>query len=178
MAIYSYQLTMNQSSSPKSFDRKTSTTSSSIDQLQNLSHKKVKANIDLDSVDLASQKQNQWQIVVIDDSPIVLNQISHFLAQDEFTVYLVEEPLKALMKIIKIKPDLILLDADMPNIDGYKLCALIRKYSAFKDIPIVMLVESKCFVDRATLNMAKATDSITKPFTQKDLLNTALRYLS
>lgn len=135
---------------------------------------------DSDLSDLASQstKTKQWKIVCIDDSPTILNEISRFLARDEFAVVPITEPLKALMKIMRIKPDLILLDVGMPNIDGYKLCALIRKYSAFKNTPIVMVTGNKGLIDRAKARMAGATDYMTKPFTQSDLLDMVFRYLS
>ncbi len=122
--------------------------------------------------------QKQWKIVCIDDSPTILNEISRFLDRDEFSVFTITESLKALMKIIRIKPDLILLDVGMPNIDGYKLCSLIRKYSAFRDTPIVMVTGNKSLIDRAKARMAGATDYMTKPFTQSDLLDMVFRYLS
>lgn len=125
-----------------------------------------------------SLEQKQWKIVCIDDSPTILNEITRFLERDDFSVFPITEPLKALMKIIRIQPDLILLDVGMPNIDGYKLCSLIRKYSAFKDTPIVMVTGNKGLIDRAKARMAGATDYMTKPFTQSDLLNMVFRYLT
>ncbi len=123
-------------------------------------------------------KHKQWKIVCIDDSPTILNEISKFLSRDEFSVFPINEPLKALIKIIRIKPDLILMDVGMPNIDGYKLCSLIRKYSAFQNIPIVMVTGNKGLIDRAKARIAGATDYMTKPFTQTDLLSIVFKYLS
>lgn len=135
---------------------------------------------DLGFDDLSNKniKPKKWKIVCIDDSPTILNEISRFLSGDEFSVFPIAEPLKALMKIIRIRPDLILLDVGMPNIDGYKLCSLIRKYSAFKNTPIVMVTGNKGLIDRAKARMAGATDYMTKPFNQSDLLNIVFRYLS
>ena len=100
------------------------------------------------------------------------------MSRDEFSVFPITEPLKALMKIIRIKPDLILMDVGMPNIDGYKLCSLIRKYSAFQNTPIVMVTGNKGLIDRAKARIAGATDYMTKPFTQTDLLSIVFKYLS
>ena len=136
------------------------------------------SDLDLSDLPNSSGKIKQLKIVCIDDSPTILNEISRFLERDEFSVFPITEPLKALMKIIRIKPDLILLDVGMPNIDGYKLCSLIRKYSAFKDTPIVMVTGNKGLIDRAKARMAGATDYMTKPFTQSDLLDMVFRYLS
>jgi two-component system, chemotaxis family, response regulator PixG len=119
-----------------------------------------------------------WKIVCIDDSQTMLNEISRFLEREDFSVMTINEPLKALMKIISFRPNLILLDVGMPNIDGYKLCSLIRKYSAFRDTPIVMVTGNKGLIDRARAKLAGATDYMTKPFTQFDLLTMIFRYLS
>lgn len=135
-------------------------------------------DVDLSDLTANSNKTKVWKIVCIDDSPTILNEISRFLERDEFAVVPITEPLKALMKIMRIKPDLILLDVGMPNIDGYKLCSLIRKYSAFKNTPIVMVTGNKGLIDRAKARMAGATDYMTKPFTQSDLLDMVFRYLS
>jgi two-component system, chemotaxis family, response regulator PixG len=135
-------------------------------------------DVDLSDISNTKTERKQWKIVCIDDSPTILNEISRFLDRDEFSVFPIEEPLKALMKIIRIQPDLILLDVGMPNIDGYKLCGLIRKYSAFKDTPIIMVTGNKGLIDRAKARMAGATDYMTKPFSQSDLLNIVFQYLS
>ena len=135
-------------------------------------------NINIADFSNASIHQKQWKIICIDDSPTILNEISRFLSRDEFSVFPITEPLKALMKIIRIEPDLILMDVGMPNIDGYKLCSLIRKYSAFQNTPIIMVTGNKGLIDRAKARIAGATDYMTKPFTQSDLLTMVFKYLS
>ncbi len=135
-------------------------------------------NLNLDDIPTEKNQSKQWKIVCIDDSPTILQEIGRFLEGDEFSVFPITEPLKALMKIIRIKPDLILLDVGMPNIDGYKLCSLIRKYSAFQSTPIVMVTGNKGIIDRAKARLVGATDYMTKPFTQSDLLNIVFKYLS
>ncbi|NRB09635.1 MAG: response regulator [Richelia sp.] len=69
--------------------------------------------------------QKKWdKIVCIDDSPTVLNSIKSFLYEELFSVIAIKDPLKALMQIIRTKPDLILVDITMPGLDGYELCSL------------------------------------------------------
>ncbi|MHC5722339.1 MAG: response regulator, partial [Nostoc sp.] len=76
-----------------------------------------------------------YTIACIDDSQTVLNSIKHFLDENTFSVVMINDPVKALMQIIRSKPDLILLDVEMPSLDGYELCSLLRKHSAFKNTP-------------------------------------------
>jgi chemotaxis family two-component system response regulator PixG len=49
------------------------------------------------------------------------------------------------MQVVRIKPDLILLDVEMPNLDGYELCSLLRKHSLFKNTPIIMVTGNTGF---------------------------------
>lgn len=125
----------------------------------------------------ASQSTKTWNIVCIDDSESMLSIISSYLGSEDFNVTLIQDSMKALLKITSIRPDLILLDIGMPNVDGYQLCSLIRKSSSLKDIPIVMVTGNRGLIDRARARIAGATDYLTKPFMQADLLKMMMRHL-
>lgn len=125
----------------------------------------------------ASQPTKTWKIVCIDDSESMLSIISSYLGNEDFNVTLIQDSMKALMKITSTCPDLILLDIGMPNVDGYQLCSLIRKSSSLKDIPIVMVTGNRGLIDRARARIAGATDYLTKPFMQADLLKMMMRHL-
>jgi len=124
-----------------------------------------------------NQKLKTWKIACIDDSQAMLNEIERLLDTEEYEVALINDSLKALMKLASIRPDLILLDVGMPNVDGYQLCALIRKTHMFKETPVVMVTGHKGLLDRARARLAGATDYLTKPFTQVDLLKMVMRHL-
>jgi twitching motility two-component system response regulator PilG len=119
-----------------------------------------------------------YNIACVDDSLTVLNSIKEFLKHDNIEVFPINNAAKAMMLMTRIQPDLIFMDIGMPLIDGYKLCSLLRKNIKFKDIPIIMLTGNTGIINRAKAKMAGATDYMTKPFTQDDLLNIAFRYLS
>jgi twitching motility two-component system response regulator PilG len=139
---------------------------------------KEKEEGDDDISQIASQQPvKTWKIVCIDDSESMLNIIDNYLGSQDFQVTLIQDSMKALMKITSIRPDLILLDIGMPNVDGYQLCSLIRKSSILKDIPIVMVTGNKGLIDRARARLAGATDYLAKPFFQADLLRMIMRHL-
>ncbi|WP_200817624.1 response regulator [Calothrix rhizosoleniae] len=119
-----------------------------------------------------------YKIVCIDDSPTVLNSIKIFLDEEFFSVIAIKDPLKALMQIIREKPDLILLDITMPNLDGYELCSLLRRHSHLKKIPIIMVTGRSGFIDRAKAKMVRASGYLTKPFTQSELLKLVFQHLT
>lgn len=118
-----------------------------------------------------------YNIVCIDDSKAVVNAIKMYLDDNLFSVVGINDPLKALMQVIRLKPDLILLDITMPTLDGYELCSLLRKHSALKETPIIMVTGKKGIINRVKAKMVKASDYITKPFGKKDLLKVIFKYI-
>ncbi|MCV3212153.1 response regulator [Plectonema radiosum NIES-515] len=124
----------------------------------------------------AASKQ-LYTVACIDDSQTVLNSINNFLEENTFSVVMINDPVKALMQILRSKPDLILLDVEMPNLDGYELCSLLRRHSAFKNTPIIMVTGRTGFIDRAKAKMVRASGYLTKPFTQPELLKMVFKHI-
>ncbi|MBW4564298.1 MAG: response regulator [Mojavia pulchra JT2-VF2] len=118
-----------------------------------------------------------YTIACIDDSQTVLNSIKLFLEESTFSVVLINDPVKALMQILRSKPDLILLDVEMPNLDGYELCSLLRRHSQFKNTPIIMVTGRTGFIDRAKAKVVRASGYLTKPFTQSELLKMVFKHI-
>jgi twitching motility two-component system response regulator PilG len=117
------------------------------------------------------------KIACVDDSQTILNEIKRFL-DDDFSVVTIDDPLSALMKMMQIKPDLILVDLKMPKLDGYQLCSMLRKSSLFKKTPIIMVTGKKGLIDRARAKLSGANDYLTKPFTKSELLDVVNRHLN
>lgn len=115
-------------------------------------------------------------IVSVDDSPIILQEISRFLPSDRYKITAVNDPVQAVSKIFRLDPDLILLDITMPRINGYKLCGLLRNSGKCDDVPIVMVTANTGLINKARAKMAGATDYVTKPFTQEKLLEIIEKY--
>ncbi len=122
--------------------------------------------------------KNTYTIACIDDSPTVLNSIKQFLDENTFLVVAINDPVKALMQILRSKPDIILLDIEMPNLDGYELCSLLRRHSAFKNTPIIMVTGRTGFLDRAKAKIVRSSGYLAKPFTQSDLLKILFKHLN
>jgi two-component system, chemotaxis family, response regulator PixG len=116
-------------------------------------------------------------IVCIDDSPTVTAEIERCLAGKGFRVLAIHDSLKALMQVIRLKPDIILMDVGMPALDGYGLCAMLRKHPSFKKLPIVMVTGNTGLINRARASISGATDYLTKPFKEDELLKVVQRHL-
>jgi DNA-binding response OmpR family regulator len=108
-------------------------------------------------------------ILVVDDTAIILTRISSAL-RDEYKVVTVNSGVRALKYLGQEKPDLILLDIQMPQKDGIETLREIRAMKDREDIPVIMLtgVEDKS----AVLESAKLgiCDYILKPFGSEELL--------
>ncbi len=122
--------------------------------------------------------QSTYKIVCVDDSPAILQELQRCLEDDMFSVSTISNPVKALMQIIKIKPDLILLDVNMAGIDGYELCRLLRNHSLFKSTPIIMVTANTGIINRVKARIVGASGYLTKPFNQSDLLKIVFKYLT
>ncbi len=116
------------------------------------------------------------RILCIDDSVTICRAVEYILHNHGFQVMAVSSPTKALSLIFQHKPDLILCDITMPEIDGYELCGMLRKSSAFAKVPIIMLTGKDGFIDRVKARMVGATEYLTKPFGEKELLTTVEKY--
>lgn len=119
-----------------------------------------------------------FKIVCIDDSQLMLQELSRFLDDESFEVFTINDPIKALMRVVRIKPDLILLDVIMAGIDGYELCRLLRNHSLFKKTPIIMVTGNTGIIDRVKARLVGASGYLTKPFTQSELFKIVFRHLS
>ena len=122
--------------------------------------------------------QTVHKIVSVDDSPTILKEISHFLENENFSVVTINDPLKAVLSIIRHKPDLILLDLNMVGIDGYELCRIIRNNLTFQNTPIIFVTGNKGIVDKVKAKLVGASGYLTKPFSRAELLKTVFMHLT
>ncbi|MEM9265307.1 MAG: response regulator [Cyanobacteria bacterium P01_F01_bin.13] len=117
------------------------------------------------------------RIVCIDDTLAVRQAIEMMLDACGYEVTSIANPVKALSLLFSLKPDLILCDVAMPELEGHELCAMLRQAHCFRAVPIVMLTGKDNFVDRVKANMVGATDYLTKPFGEPELLALVEKYV-
>jgi twitching motility two-component system response regulator PilG len=110
-------------------------------------------------------------VACIDDSKTVQRQVQLTLEAAGYEVLSLLDPARALTTMVRKKPKLILLDINMPEIDGYQLCRQLRQSALFQKIPIVMLTGRDGNIDRLLARMAGATDYFTKPVKTQQLLD-------
>ena len=110
-----------------------------------------------------------FKILLVDDEPDILEIISYTLKSDGYLVYTAENGVKAIELAKKVKPDLIILDVMMPEMDGIEACQIIRNDSEIGNSLIVFLsARGEDYSQIAGFN-AGADDYITKPIKPKVL---------
>lgn len=116
-------------------------------------------------------------VVCLDDDIAITQKVEGAIAQQDYRLTTLNDPLQALGSIFQLKPDLILCDIAMPHLDGYEICAMLRRSTAFRQTPIVLLSDKETFIDRVKARMVGATDYLTKPFEPRELLLLIKKYL-
>lgn len=117
------------------------------------------------------------RVVCIDDDVAIGKTVEYILKPQGYEATAISNPLKALSLVFQLKPDLILCDIAMPDLEGYEICAMLRKSTAFRQTPIIMLTGKDGFIDRVRARMVGATDYLTKPFGESELLMLLERYI-
>ncbi len=117
-------------------------------------------------------------IACIDDSLAHQNKIQLMLETMGYRVLSLTDPIKAPLALVREKPALVLMDISMPHLNGYELCRTLRKHPLFAHIPIIMVTGNSGIIDRAKAKLVGASDYLTKPFTQAQLLKTIFKYIA
>src|SRR5215216_2519819 len=106
-------------------------------------------------------------ILIVEDEPALRDTLSYNLKKDGFTVEAVGDGRAAIDSARKLKPDLIILDLMLPEIDGFEVCRILRKEMA---TPILMLTARDDEIDRVVGLEVGADDYLTKPFSMRELM--------
>jgi twitching motility two-component system response regulator PilG len=117
-------------------------------------------------------ESNKPLVACIDDSKTVQTQVKMTLESVGYEVVGIQEAADALKRLLDRNPALILMDINMPTINGYDLCAMLRRSQKFKEIPIIMLTGRDGLIDRMRAKMVGSTDYLTKPFDPDKLVET------
>ncbi len=117
------------------------------------------------------------RIVCIDDDRSIGKTVEYILKEHGYEVTALSNPLKALSLVFQLKPDLILCDIAMRELDGYEICAMLRRSTAFRQTPIIMLTGKDGFIDRVKARMVGSTNYLTKPFGENELLMLVEKYV-
>lgn len=110
------------------------------------------------------------RILVVDDSPENIQMLVGVLKEKGYQLSIATNGLQALDVLGKIRPDLILLDVMMPEMDGFETCRRIKDSETLRDIPIIFLTAKTETPDIVKGFEVGAVDYVAKPFNVSELL--------
>lgn len=106
-------------------------------------------------------------VLVVDDEKTLVKALSFNLEKEGFRVEQAYDGEEALQKVFDLKPDIVVLDLMLPELDGFEVCRRIRKKL---DIPIIMLTARSEDIDKVLGLELGADDYLTKPFNSRELV--------
>lgn len=110
------------------------------------------------------------KILIVDDIPDNLRLLQHMLSRHGYACYPANSGSMALRFLQSTLPDVILLDAMMPDMDGYEVCRRLRADPRTRDIPIIFISAADQVFDKVKAFSCGAVDYIVKPFQQEEVL--------
>lgn len=119
----------------------------------------------------------QKKILIIDDSDFYAKCISDVLVTAGYNVVRADRGDTGLRLVSREKPDMVLLDVIMPDMDGFEVCRILRESESNNLMPIIMLTSQDHQEDKLTGLELGADDYIVKPFNNRELLSRVVNTL-
>jgi two-component system response regulator VicR len=124
-------------------------------------------------------KKNNRVILCIEDEQEMIDLIRLILNRRGYDVKGANSGLEGLNLIKKERPDLILLDLMMPDMDGWEVYQKMKADEKMKNIPVIVVTARAQSIDKVLgLHIAKVDDYIAKPFSPHELMNSVEKVLS
>jgi two-component system response regulator VicR len=122
--------------------------------------------------------ENKKKVVCVEDEPEIIDLIRLILGRKGFDLSGATGGQEGLDLIRKVKPDLVLLDLMMPDMDGWEVYQQMKADPDLKNIPVIVVTAKAQSIDKILgLHIAKVDDYVTKPFGPQELLQSVERVL-
>ena len=131
------------------------------------------------SINAAGNANERKKVVCIEDELEMIELVKLILGRNKFDVTGAVGGEEGLKRITEIKPDLVLLDLMMPEMDGWEVYQKMKASEEMRDIPVIVVTAKAQSIDRVLgLHIARVNDYITKPFGPQELLESVDRVLN
>jgi twitching motility two-component system response regulator PilH len=110
-------------------------------------------------------------ILIVEDNQVDRTRLEQLLAANGFQVSTAENGEQAIASVKRTRPDAILMDVNMPGMDGFAATRALRGDAQTKDIPVVLVTAKDQKADKAWGQMLGARGYVTKPFSDDQILS-------
>ncbi|WP_445346012.1 Hpt domain-containing protein [Acinetobacter bohemicus] len=124
-----------------------------------------------DPRDLSRHNNARRLIMIVDDSVTVRKVTSRLLERQGYDVVTAKDGVDAIEQLENVKPDLMLLDIEMPRMDGFEVTNLVRHHEVHQDLPIIMITSRTGEKHRERAFSLGVTHYMGKPFQEAELLS-------
>ncbi len=115
--------------------------------------------------------RKEYVVLAVDDEPDVLEILGDMMGSMQDVKYIqVSNGFTAGAKLVEDRPNLILLDFLMPELDGFEFCRFLRQDPRFKDVPVIAVSGLKSDADQKKMRDAGVNDILPKPFSMDQLV--------
>src|SRR5215471_8516993 len=118
------------------------------------------------------------KLLLVEDSLSIQTLVETTFAQEDFEVITSSDALDGLHKAQTLLPDIVLIDASMPGMDGFQLCQRLRQSASDHQVPVVLLTSGFTAYDKAKGDRAGVTTHLAKPFDPQVLLDLVKQLVS
>ena len=122
-----------------------------------------------------SGKNDESTVMVVDDSITIRKVTTRFLERNHYKVITAKDGVDALQKLQKVVPDIVLLDIEMPRMDGYELATQMRKENRLQNVPIIMITSRTGDKHRNRALELGVDCYLGKPYNEQQLLESIER---
>jgi len=126
--------------------------------------------------DSISDQQNKV-VLCVDDAPETLAELSMTLMSEGYNFVGAHSGEECLKLVLNVAPRLILLDIQMPGLDGFETCRLLRALPQLTKVPIVFVTARKTSTDVKKGRAAGGNDFVIKPFDRQNLMARVRRFV-
>lgn len=132
----------------------------------------------IDALPAPAETQRTRQVMVVDDSVTVRKVTSRLLERHGYEVLLAKDGMDAIAKLEDARPDIMLLDIEMPRMDGFEVATLVRHNPNLEDLPIIMITSRTGEKHRERAFQIGVNCYMGKPFQEEQLLETIAELLA
>ena len=124
----------------------------------------------MESRETSRQVNARQLVMIVDDSVTVRKVTSRLLERQGYDVVMAKDGVDAIEQLENVRPDLMLLDIEMPRMDGFEVTNLVRHHEIHRDLPIIMITSRTGEKHRERAFSLGVTHYMGKPFQEAELL--------
>lgn len=148
-------------------------------QIENIKKKKIVSKKVVSLTDFRELKKSieSRTVLVVDDDEIMRSALKRILEAEDYKVLMAQDGLELSKVLESTRLDMILLDVNLPWVDGYELCRIIKDHYTLRHVPLILVSARKDPEDVEKGFAAGADDYVTKPFDIDVMMNTISKML-